>query len=283
MKMKTPAPGLLYVSVSDWEYGCCGQVPAEGNSLAGTVTAWPADIKEQFQSPPVLDWNREFELVRFAAYSASWDPRHGDPRAQPIRLGVSWHGGGNTAIAPRITAEIAEVYQESVLYRRSGRSFTAIQGTYEHTRMAAVERFPEEPDAEPADGETVRRMCGAVLGVRVSSYEEPSAEALAEHRAALERASRTIQLTGPAVVFGQMVPGRGDRLAVDLGDPRLQKTGNHAERTHVVRGEAGQVSAAHEAGGYGGTWYNDVAPGTPAHTVAEPLFVVLTIDAEDLG
>lgn len=74
----------------------------------------------------------------------------------------------------------------------------------------------------------------------------------------------------------------GSTPAVDLGDPRLRRPGNHTDITHTVHGEARQVSIA-VGDQHGGAAYYDVDSGTPAAAVAAPLLVVPTIDAADLG
>ncbi|WP_141717691.1 hypothetical protein [Nocardia altamirensis] len=178
-------------------------------------------------------------------------------------------------------ADVVTVYQESVLYQVSGRVWIPMRDTMEYTRMAAVERFPDigALEQEHAVGATVRNICGALLGVRFRSCEEPSAEDLTAYRDGLERASRTVNLIGPAAMFGPVVPGRGDRLTVDLSDSRLTLLGKPTELSGVVHGQAGQVSIVNNPG-QESIDLGDITPGAPTDTIDAPLYVTLTIDPQ---
>ncbi|MEV6562984.1 hypothetical protein AB0M22_45205 [Nocardia sp. NPDC051756] len=278
MITQSAAVELVYVSVDSWEYGCCGEVPAEGGSLRAGVTAAPDETGGRFRAPPILEWDQSLELVRFTGFSARWDPIHGAPRERPIRLAISWHNQG--LLTPAMVADIVAVYQTSVQYRVTGHLYTPMPDTMEYTRMTAVERFPKAAESEQVVNGLVRGVSGALAGIRIRSCEEPSAEVLSEYHADLERASRTVELIGPASVFGAVVPGRGDRVRVDLSDPQLTLLNKRTTVRGVVRGQAGQVSSA-TATTLGGWNLADIAPGTPADTVATPLFVTLTVDAAD--
>ncbi|WP_135237086.1 hypothetical protein [Nocardia sp. CS682] len=277
MIAKSVAAELVYGSVESWEYGCCGEVPAEGGSLRAGVTALPDEAGGRFLAPPILDWDRDLELVRFTNFSARWDPKYGEPRGLPLRLGVSWHNQGS--VVPAIVADIVTVYQESMLYQLSGPALIPMRGTMEYTRMTAVERFPDTGafEQEQAVGAPVRNICGALMGIRLRSCEEPSAEVLTAYRDGLERASRTVDLIGPPTIFGPVVPGRGDRLTVDLSDSRLTLLGKRTELSGVVHGQAGQVSIVNNPG-QGWIDLGDITPGTPTDTIDAPLYVTLTID-----
>ncbi|MFI6173458.1 hypothetical protein ACIBCN_42235 [Nocardia sp. NPDC051052] len=277
MIAKSAAAELVYMSVESWEYGCCGEVPAEGGLLRAGVTALPDEAGGQLPAPPILDWDRDLELVRFTNFSARWDPKYGDPRRLPIRLGVSWHNQGS--VVPAIVADVVTVYQESVLYQLSGRVLIPMRDTMEYTRMAAVERFPDSTTLAQVQtvGAPVRNVCGALMGVRLRSRQEPSAEVLIEYRDRLERGSRSVDLIGPAAMFGPVVPGRGDRLSVDLSDSRLRMLDKRTDLSGVVHGQAGQVSIVNNPGQ---EWFDlgDIAPGEPTDTINAPLYVRLTID-----
>lgn len=218
--------------------------------------------------------------MRFATCAAHWDPKYGDPHGQELRLAVSWHEIG-CHTRPVINATIATVYQETIQYRLTDNAWYPQRETIEYTRMTVVQKFPERPE-ELSTAAVSSWVCGALMGLTVTSQAEPTLAALAERDAARERASRTISLTGPAAAFGASVPATGDRLTINLGDPRLAKEGSHAGLTRTVRGEAGQVSVTSKMG-KSGTVYGDIASGTPASGVSAPLYVVLTIDAADLA
>ncbi len=277
MFAKSAAAELIYVSVESWEYGCCGEVPAEGGSLRAGVTALPDEAGGQFPAPSIRDWAPDLELVRFTNFSARWDPRYGDPRGLPLRLAVSWHNQGS--VIPAIVADVVTVYQKSVLYQLSARALIPLCNTMEYTRIAAVERFPDTSalEGEQTIGAPVRNVCGALMGVRLRSCEEPSAEAFIEYRDGLERASRTVDLIGPAAMFGPVVPGRGDRLTVDLSDSRLTLLGKRTELSGVVHGQAGQVSIVNNPG-QGWIDLGDITRGAPTDTIDAPLYVALTIE-----
>ncbi|MGV9677874.1 hypothetical protein ACWDSJ_21570 [Nocardia sp. NPDC003482] len=269
---------VIHVSVSSWEYGCCGEVPRVGGMLRARVSAFPAEEGEAFAAPPVLEWDRELEVVRFGVVSARWTGEFGDPEGRAVRLVASWHDQG--PVAPDVVADIVEVYRESVLYRLSGGAWRPIGGTAEHTRVPVVERFSESGAFDqPGDG-PVRQVCGAVLGLRVRSCAEASAAVVAEYRARRERDARTVHLTAPAATFGPLVPGRGERLTIDLSDPRISLSGRAIRRSGVVSGEVGQASVVSDSG-RGWTTLGDIAPGTPADTVDAPLFVALILDPDD--
>jgi hypothetical protein len=281
MKSSITSVPSIHVSIASWEYGCCGTVPAEGVALHVALTAYPADPRDSHAASQVLDWDPNMEIVRFGACSAHWDGQHGDPRTQPIRLFASWHE--HNPMVPTIDGRIVTVFNETALFRLVNRSWTYVPGTTTRISTPAVERFPtdEVVRAELQEGAIVRFTRGAAVELTVENSVEPTTDDLVAHRIRVERESRTVHLTGPASVFGPTVPGRGDQVSVDLSDVRLQKRGKAAELTHAVRGTAEQVSAALPFG-ENSTVYGGVRPGTPAHEITSPIFMVLVIDPDDM-
>ncbi|GAA3043417.1 hypothetical protein GCM10010528_23730 [Gordonia defluvii] len=63
---------------------------------------------------------------------------------------------------------------------------------------------------------------GVVVGLKMLAVEEPAPEETAEYLLRQEKLSRTLHLTGPAELFGEVVPTVGSRLTVDLSDPCLE-------------------------------------------------------------
>lgn len=117
---------------------------------------------------------------------------------------------------------------------------------------------------------------GVVVGLRVRTITEPTREQADEARARRDRDARTIGLTGPSAAFtaaGTDIPAVGDRMAIDLADPRVSQTGR-GRRSGVVYGVIRQVSRA-ERTPSGGHFFHDLDPDGP--TPAE-LFIALVCD-----
>lgn len=84
-------PPAVHVAISNWQYGCCGNVPNPGTRLDGPLAAAPARSGEQFAVTEPFTWHPDLELLRFDGWSARWAPDYGDPTTQPIVIRLSWH------------------------------------------------------------------------------------------------------------------------------------------------------------------------------------------------
>lgn len=86
-----------------------------------------------------------------------------------------------------------------------------------------------------------RVITGSVVGLRVTALVEPTDGDIEALRDARDRGRRTLFVYGPPEVFGAAIPSRGDRVTVDLADPRLS-VDDMRGYVGVVTGIAGQVS-----------------------------------------
>lgn len=110
------------------------------------------------------------------------------------------------------------------------------------------------------------------MGLRVRSVMEPSEAEVLALREKRDCAARTIHLTGPPEVFGSTLPVVGDRVVVDLCDPRLSTEGCECGGG-IVAGEALQVSRTEHCGFYTAFETIDRSAAPP-----EELFVRLLCD-----
>ncbi|GAA4405069.1 hypothetical protein [Tsukamurella soli] len=83
----------------------------------------------------------------------------------------------------------------------------------------------------------------SVLDQWVGTGFEPTPKQMAERHAAIERRRRTLLIGGPADLFGPGFPRAGERVTIDLGDPRLRKHGYLADRTDRVTGMLREIQA----------------------------------------
>ncbi|MGC4960989.1 DUF6578 domain-containing protein [Gordonia sp. DT101] len=274
--LASPPHDPVYAHISSWEYGCCGTTPTQGAQVTGSLSAFPADPDHRFLVPAPTSWDSDLDLIRFPGGSAHWAPDLDDPRGRALMLSMSWHE--TAPVRPEVVATITAVYETSTLARRAGDEWHLVSGSREYTSVTAAERHPHSAAEDDRTGE-VRSVGGVVVGLAIDTITEPGPDEVAEYRAARERAVRTVHLTGPAEIFGTTVPARGERLSVDLSDPDLDINGGEGVPRSVVRGEVGQVSISRPVMP-GLRAYVDVEAGTPAAIVTDPLFVVLTIDAD---
>lgn len=112
------------------------------------------------------------------------------------------------------------------------------------------------------------------MGLRVTSAVEPTDDDIEALRDARDRGRRTLQVFGPPDAFGTVIPSRGDRVTVDLADPRLSVNDTRGY-AGVVTGIAGQVSnAVHSLEGLYTSFFNiDSEASSP-----DELFIQLLCD-----
>ncbi|MDL9946940.1 hypothetical protein QSJ19_15350 [Gordonia sp. ABSL11-1] len=183
-------------------------------------------------------------------------------------------------IAPDIVATVTSVHESSCSFRRDGHRWNEVPGCQKYRAVEAVDRFPDS-SAESSGADEIRTVIGAVIGVAISAITRPGPPEVAEHRAARQRAARTVHLTGPAELFGSTTPASGDQLILDLSAPGLTIAGSDEVPRRVVRGEAGLISVLRPAM-HGLQAYADVAPGLPAQAVTDPMFVQFVVDAAEM-
>ncbi|WOC13353.1 hypothetical protein [Gordonia sp. MP11Mi] len=264
------AEGIEYASISPWEWGCCGEVPVPGARIDGILTAQPVSAPDRFVVSQPFSWVRELELLRFADYSAHWNPADGDPTAQPIGLSVSWHDDA-AATYPSVTGSVIQTYEITYGADVPGAPRDTTPKTYR--RVDVVERYMDM-DREPY---------GLLVGFVPDSCTEPTTAEIANYQAKIERASRAISLNGPATAFGDVVPARGDVLRIDLADPRVGLSRNRFGVAGVVSGVIEQVGMFIPDAS--GLWsiVASVPAGTPADTLDRELFVTLVVDRAPLS
>ncbi|MGV9825433.1 MULTISPECIES: DUF6578 domain-containing protein [unclassified Gordonia (in: high G+C Gram-positive bacteria)] len=256
---------LAYAMISTWEYGCCGTTPAEGVTVTGTLTASPAGTDDLFVAPAITGWDRDLEVARFGAVSAHVDPTHldpalGDPHGRRFVLALSWHA--DQGVDPEVSAVVREVYTTEQDYRPGENGWVAIPGTRKHTRVPAAERFDVFDTGTRTDG-VGHGSAATVVGFDVLALREPTAADIEAYHGRQERASRTVHLTGRPEAFGELLPGEGSTMTVDLDDPRIDVDGSSSAATGVVRGKALQVSRIRVSGA-GWSALATVTPHTPA-------------------
>lgn len=286
----TPRKELIYLTVADWEFGCCGDIPAVGGTVKGWVRGYSRAVAIEF-SPAVDRWDTDLEIIYMGSFAAGWHPSdwhvHNNPLTGPIGLGVTWHGGSDD-LDPHIEGEIIELYEHTVEYELSDNTWRPIEGTDAFRAVETAPRYTSRTeDRDPA--KRYREYSGVVMGVRVNSETLPTPEERERQRIKRDIDARSLRITGPADAFGETVPAIGDALTIDLADPRLTFRGYRGgataatERTGLrpVRGTVyAQVSTAHPRGD-GRTSYRGIEPGTPASDVEQQLKISFTIDADE--
>ncbi|OHU63175.1 DUF6578 domain-containing protein [Mycobacteroides chelonae] len=260
---------LVYLGISNWEYQCCGRTPEIGQSVDWQISAHSAEGGYLLASAAAVDWDEDREIVRFPYGCASWDPALGDPANALVILWATWHDSQSW---PRLRGVVEELYDVSATTRlnESGQvSQEPSSFQYRPTELAT--RWPDQPPS----GEIGHRVItGSVVGLRVTSVVEPTGDDIEALRDARDRGRRTLHLFGPPDAFGAVIPSRGDRVTVDLADPRLgvDDTRGYAG---VVTGIAGQVSrAVHSPDGFYTSFLN-IDPEAPP---ADELFIQLLCD-----
>lgn len=102
---------VLHVRVAEWEYGCCGDVPAVGQRVRWDVGATQAEPGERHAIHDVT-WIEELALVRFPGGSASRRLRGDDDAYDaPVSLWAGWHGNGAADVV--VVGMITDVEEEA--------------------------------------------------------------------------------------------------------------------------------------------------------------------------
>ncbi|MGZ9829812.1 DUF6578 domain-containing protein [Tsukamurella ocularis] len=262
---------LLYVHIANWEYQCCGTVPALGVELSGTLTAYASEARG-YSAPTVTGFDRRSGLVRFGSTTAQLGYDLTEPSGE-LFLGLGWH---ERDARPTVTGVVERVIEKTGRFLPVGADRTLLidPDSREFHEVDEATRWPEE-QLEGGGAATI----GVVVGLRVTARLTPTEAEIDERLADEERARRTIHLTGPTELFGSALPAEGGVIEVDLGDERIDKTGHLASMSRVVRGEVLQASAMDDMGGQLIAGVMFVRP-DPANPPAE-LFVRLLVDPGD--
>lgn len=229
---------LVYLGISNWEYQCCGRTPEIGQAVDWQICAYPAENGYLLASAAAVNWDEDREIVRFPYGCASWDPTYGDPANGLVILWATWHESQSW---PRLLGVVEELYDVSATtYRHESGCMNHRPTSFQYRPVELATRWPDEPPM----GEIGHRVtAGSVVGLRVSSSVEPADGDIEALRDARDRGRRTLLVSGPPEAFGAVIPTRGDRVSVDLADPRLS-VDNMRGYVGVVMGTAGQVSRA---------------------------------------
>lgn len=119
---------------------------------------------------------------------------------------------------------------------------------------------------------------GALVLLEELVVVEPTAAQAAQRRERREQALRTFSITAPAECFGTVVPYAGQRVRIDLDDPRLTISGVLPASGGVVTGVTRQVGVVRSTGLIGVSVPASIEPGIAAADVTADLFVVLVLD-----
>lgn len=229
---------LVYLGISNWEYQCCGRTPEIGQSVDWQVQAAPERNGYLLAAASAAVWEEDRAIIRFPHGCAGWDPQFGDPAQRLVTLWATWH---ESTSWPRLVGVVEEVYDVSaVTFLDESGCVRCRPSSFQYRSVELATRWPEESWC----GEPGRRVIsGCVVGLRVMSVTEPTDDDVEALRDARDRGRRTLHLFGPPDVFGAVIPSRGDRVTVDLADPRLS-VDDARGYTGVAAGIAGQVSRA---------------------------------------
>lgn len=252
---------IVYAGIWESEYGCCGDVPVPGARVDGIAHARPAPPNEQFIVTEPFTWVRDLDLLRFADFSAYWDPADGDPTGQPFELHIIWHT--DLLGRPTVVGAVREALEMSCGVD-TPRSYRRVETAKRHNDI-------DSP------------VFGLIAGFVAESSIEPTAAEFAERSTRDERDSRTIYLEGPATAFGDTVPARDEHVRVDLDDPRLTVTQNRIGASGVVGGVTRQVSMTVPFRDTGVSMLPPAPAGAPTESAPRDLFVVLVVDRESLS
>ncbi|MCP2178141.1 hypothetical protein LX13_003982 [Williamsia maris] len=262
--MVITTPPSLVVRVDAFEYGCCRQPPAVGETITGTLSAQPTTSDRS--SLRVTGWDRGRDLVTVDGVVARWDSSRGNPIGQPVGICLSWHSDGVPGVDATATiASVSQIYLGTEQDAANGETLHLVE---------RVEQFPE-PLLTPAG---VLQPGGAVLTLTDLVLVEPTREQVVDHLAALEVSRRTIHITAPPTYFGSIVPDRGNRITVDLDDPAAQIHNRPTDAGGLVTGITRQVSEAVPVGSNGMMVFRRAPAHTPTANITNHMFVVLVLD-----
>ncbi len=216
-----------------------------------------------------MAWDEDREIIRFPYGCASWDPALGDPANALVILWATWHQSQSW---PRLLGVIEELYDVSATtYLDESRHVRHGPSSFRYRPIELATGWPDEP---PVGEIGHRAITGSVVGLRVTSAVEPTGDDIEALRDARDRGRRTLHVFGPPDAFGTVIPSRGDRMTVDLADPRLSVNDTRGY-AGVVTGIAGQVSnAVHSLEGLYTNFFNiDSEASSP-----DELFIQLLCD-----
>lgn len=262
----TPPPPLT-VRIDAFEYGCCRTPPAVGETINGTLAAYPS--RADHSSVNVTRWDRDRGLIAFDGGVAQWKTTDAGPLDQPVELWLSWHSGDVPGVeATGTVTSVSQIYLGSAADPTAGETLQPVD---------RVERFPEAlltPAGAFEPGGAVVTLADLVL-------VEPTPQQIADYRAEQAIAQRTISITAPPGYFGATVPDRGERITVDLDEPSAQISNRPPGSGGLVTGVTRQVSEAvpyRRIGPAGIIGYASVPADTPTSEIVNDLFVVVVLD-----
>lgn len=262
----TPPPPLT-VRIDAFEYECCRTPPSVGETVSGTLSAYPTLADRSPVS--VTSWDRDRGLIAFDGGVARWKSTQSSPLDQPVGLWLSWHPVGAPGVeATGTVASVSQIYLGSAVDPTAGETLQPVE---------RVKRFPEAlltPAGAFEPG-------GAVVTLTDLVLVEPTPQQIADYRAEQAIAQRTIHITAPPSFFGPTVPDRGERITVDLDDPTAQIANRPPGTGGLVTGVTRQVSEAvldRRIGPAGIIAYRRAPAGIPTSDITNDLFIVLVLD-----
>ncbi|MGC4932200.1 hypothetical protein ACLQ3C_00740 [Gordonia sp. DT30] len=212
--------------------------------------------------------DRDRDLVAFDGGVARWGPTYGDPRTQPVGIGLSWHHGDVPGVDVTATvSNVRQIYLGTTEDPTTGETLRPVE---------QVERFPA-PLCIPAGA---LEPGGVVVTLADPVLIEPTSRQVADFRSRRELARRTIFVTFPATYFGRTVPRVGDRISIDLDNPTAEISASPSGVDGIAAGVTSQVSEAipYDIGPAGIVTYRTVQAGIPTLGISHDLFVALILD-----
>lgn len=262
----TPPPPLT-VRIDAFEYGCCRTPPAVGETINGTLAAYPTLAD---RSPvTVTRWDRGRDLIAFDGGVAQWKATDAGPLDQPVGLWLSWHSGESPGVeATGTVTSVSQIYLGSAADPTAGETLQPVE---------RVERFPETLLTRAGAFEPG----GAVVTLTDLVLVEPTPQQIADYQAEQNIARRTIQITAPPGFFGPTVPDRGARITVNLDDPTAQISNRPAGSAGLVTGVTRHVKEAvfdRRIGPAGIIAFRRTPAGAPTSDITNDMFIVLVLD-----
>ena len=261
----TPPP--VTVRIDAFEYGCCRTPPAVGETINGTLAAYPTLAD---RSPVnVTRWDRDRGLIAFVGGVAQWTSTDAGPLDQPVGLWLSWHPVGAPGVeATGTVTSVSQIYLGSAADPTAGETLQPVE---------RVERFPEAL-VTPAGA---FEPGGAVVTLTDLVLVEPTPQQIADYRAEQAIARRTVNITAPPEFFGPTVPDCGERITVDLDDPTAQIANRPPGSGGLVTGVTRQVKEAvfdRRIGPAGIIAFRRAPAGASTSAITNDMFIVLVLD-----
>ncbi|WP_052362775.1 hypothetical protein [Gordonia alkanivorans] len=219
----TPPPPLT-VRIDAFEYGCCRTPPAVGETVNGTLSAYPTLVD---RSPvQVTSWDRDRGLIAFDGGVAQRKPSDANPLDQPVGLWLSWHSGEMPGVeATGTVTSVSQIYLGSATDPTAGEILQPVE---------RVERFPEAL-LTPAGA---FEPSGAVVTLTDLVLVEPTPQQIADYRAEQAIAQRTIHITAPRGISVPQFPTVGN------GSPSTSTTPRRSTALPVMAGQQHEGSPA---------------------------------------